>query len=585
MSNGRFTVRTSFLSILGLGALAVVVVATGLNLYTAAGSRIEGAERDDAAADLLAHRQALTAALTAEEAAMVAAETGGLDPSEVSPLHEQRAATAAAARRAATRLAERVDSVGRESERWLAALDKFPDLSPTDSAFHQLMAYPDAVEVACCAGYVPSDPHHANDLRDLEYAADLPGTVWDYFYTAVRGVDDKPTDIPQPVLQFFGNLGVVGRLALHVPPASEELAGSLSVLTTAGVSQDEIDALVSSDAAATLDAIVAYAQLRSDEPVPVDEAYAAADTVYRSVDALMVDAIELTRDRLSAEVATAQRDQMVVLLATPAVLLMLAGVGLVIYRLAHSREAALQRERQLVDARNQFMRTVSHELRTPAAAVSGFAEMLEADWASLSEDEIAEFLTTINRQSDHLVLIVNDLLTLSQIESGRLRLNIEDVDLQQATRDAVSMVEGRYGAEVETEVDESIAVLADSHRLVQIMRNLIENAVKYGKVGVAVRAAAAGECCEITVADLGAGIPAESADRIFEFWDRGDMDDSLVQGHGMGLPIARNLAQAMNGNLVYRSGEPTGSNFVLSLPLGSDVTDHDDEATSERVTV
>ena len=126
--------------------------------------------------------------------------------------------------------------------------------------------------------------------------------------------------------------------------------------------------------------------------------------------------------------------------------------------------------------------------------------MLGDEWKSLTEPEIAEFLAIIGRQSTHLTMLVDDLLTLSHLETGRLRLHLGIANLKQATEEAVAMVGARYG--------------------------------------------------------------------IFRFWDRSNRDGSRVRGYGMGLAIARHLAQAMVGDLTYRPHEPAGSEFVLSLPLG-----------------
>ncbi|MDX2465998.1 MAG: ATP-binding protein, partial [Acidimicrobiia bacterium] len=138
----------------------------------------------------------------------------------------------------------------------------------------------------------------------------------------------------------------------------------------------------------------------------------------------------------------------------------------------------------------------------------------------------------------------------------------------QATDDAIEMVAARYGIEVSTDIDPTIVLLADPDRLVQILRNLVENAAKYGKTGVGVKAVAEGGGCRITVYDNGPGVPAEAAKRIFRFWDRGAQDGDQIRGHGMGLAIARHLAMAMVGDLIYQPHEPMGSEFVLTLPTG-----------------
>ena len=142
------------------------------------------------------------------------------------------------------------------------------------------------------------------------------------------------------------------------------------------------------------------------------------------------------------------------------------------------------------------------------------------------------------------------------------------MNLKAAATEGISLEDHRYGIEVATTIDPTITLLADSDRLVQIIRNLVENAAKYGKVGVAVSAAIVGSSCEIVVSDSGPGVPPNMRSRIFRFWDRGEKDGSRVRGYGMGLAIARHLARAMVGDLTYRPHHPVGSELVLSLPLG-----------------
>lgn len=554
------------MSILGLGALAVAVAAIALTLTVSAADRIDSAERDTAAIDLLEQRQALMSLFAAELAATVMDEISETGPLEAASISPQRLTALEAAVDRIEDLSDRSDSVGNESRRWLTAIQSINEPTSVARPFNKLIAYDEAIEVACCTGVVPSDEHHTDLNRGLEATAAIPSSTWDNFYTAVSA-GNRQTSLPEPIPRFLGHLGAADRLPPDTPPPSDNLAQSLVAFRELGVSQEAINAFLTSDAVATLDAIVANATGKSVDPVAIEEAYAASDAAYRAMDELFTEAVETTRSRLANETEDAEQTRLLALIVSPLLLLGLIGVGFVIYRFARNREKALQREQGLVDARNRFMRMVSHELRTPATAISGFAQMLSTDWTSLTEPEIAEFLAIINRQSTHLTLIVDDLLTLSHLETGRLRLHLGEVNLQQAAEDAISMVAGRYSIAVETTVDPSITLLADQDRLVQILRNLVENAAKYGKVGVAVSAAVMDRTCEIVVSDDGPGIPPELAIRIFRFWDRGEQDGSGARGYGMGLAIARHLARAMVGDLTYRPHSPTGSEFVLSLPL------------------
>ena len=572
---------TTFGAILGLGALAVAVVAIALSFSASATEQIEEADRDYAAIDLLEHRQAVTALIAAEQAAAVVDEIHGAGPMAAIPLTAQRVSAVETATDTVNELADRPDSVGSEAQRWLAGVAGTADPAPIADEFRRLVAYDDALQVACCGGIVPSDEHHVDNVRGLEAAALLPHTAWDYFYIVIEAESRRGPGIPPAVSRFLDHLGVPDRLAPDSPLPGDELADQLGGWVSLGVSREAVNTLLAGDAIATLDRIASSASGNPGPPVSVDEAYAAADSAYRSLEELFTNAIEANRDRLSSEITTAEQTRLATRILSPLLLLLLIGLGLLAYRSARNRERALRREQDLLDARNRFMRMVSHELRTPATAISGFAEMLGAEWTSLTEPEIAEFLSIIDRQSTHLTLLVEDLLTLSHLETGRLRLHLGVVGLKEAVDDAVTMVSGRYGIEIETTVDPTITILADPDRLVQIIRNLAENAAKYGKTGVSVSAAVVGSACEIVVADTGAGVPPEMVDRIFRFWDRGDKDGSRVRGYGMGLAIARHLARAMVGDLTYRPHDPVGSEFVLSLPLGPpDITGHQEPLAS-----
>ncbi len=568
MANRRSSVATTFLSILGLGALAVAIVAIALSFTASAGESIAEAERDYAAVDLLANRHAVTSLLAAEEAATVMDQINGPESLAAAPLTAQRQTAQEAAVATMATLGDRIDSVGAEALRWTSGMTAAVEPVSIAEPFDRLIAYDTIIDVACCSGIVPSDEHHIDELRDLEAATLVPNSAWDYLYIAVEMESRRIPGIPASVGRFLQHRATPDRLPPDAELPSEMLGAELSRFSSLGVSQEAVNTFLAGSPVAVLDNVSLQASGRGTIVVSSDEAYAAADATYRSLNELLAQAIESTRERLAGEIETAEQTQLITRVLAPLLLILLAGIGFVVYRFARNREAALQREQALLDARNRFMRMVSHELRTPATAISGFAEMLGSDWTSLTETEIAEFLAIINRQSTHLTLLVDDLLTLSHLETGRLRLHLGIVNLKQATEDAIAMVDGRYGIEVETTIDPTITLLADPDRLLQILRNLVENAAKYGKVDVAVSAAVVGKGCEIVISDGGPGIPPEMVKRIFRFWDRGDKDGSRVRGYGMGLAIARHLARAMVGDLVYRPHEPAGSEFVLSLPLG-----------------
>lgn len=586
MERRRSSVATAFLSILGLGGLAVALVAIAVGFSAAAAQRIETATTETRAIELLEQRQAVTDLFANEQAAAVL-DTIDVDTMDTSPVTAVRLTTVENAMAILESLANEGGSVGNEAQRLLAALEIAPEPSDRDNRFERLVAYDEALTSACCSGIVASDKHHTDTVRMLESVASASITPWDYFYVAAELNSRKPPGIPLEVDRFLTRLGTATRLPPDTPLPSEMMAdGDMAALASLGVSRESINTVLAGEPLRTLDEIVLNASGRGGTGLSIHEAYAAADAVHLSMKQLFAAALENTRADLSREIDNGNQIRLITNVVTPILLLVLIGIGIAVYRAAQRREQALQYQQQLVDARNRFMRMVSHELRTPATAISGFSQMLSTDWTSLTDTEISEFLRIIDRQSTHLSLIVDDLLTLSHLETGRLRLHLVVVNLAEAAAEAIAMVAGRYDIEVESTVDPEITLIADRERLIQILRNLVENAAKYGKTDVAVSAAPVNGSCEILVSDSGPGVPPEAAETIFRFWNRGGRDGDRVRGHGMGLAIARHLARAMVGDLYYRPHEPVGAEFVLTLPFATKQQETRTDATkAESATI
>jgi signal transduction histidine kinase len=581
MANKRPSIAVGFLAILGLGAVAVAIVAIALSLAASSAQRVNDASREAAAVDLLEQRHAVAAPLAAEQAAAVMDLVGGDEAQVSASFTAQRITALENALIAVAPIADRTDTVGNEARRWLAALDTPSDPAAATDPFARLIAYEDFAQIACCAGKVGSDGHHTDTLRSLESAASASSIAWELFYVAAEVASRQPPSLPTVVDQFLEHMGTATRLPPDTALFSEQLAANnMPTLISLEVAGDGINQVLTSEPVATLDRVVLVASGRATTAVTIEEAFVAADAAYRSLDELYAAALENTREVIRSEIDSAERIRLLATVLTPLLLIALVGIGFTVYRSAKQREQALEHEQDLIDARNRFMRMVSHELRTPATAISGFAQMLSREWTSLTDAEITEFLRIVDRQSTHLSLIVDDLLTLSHLETGRLRLHLGVVNLAEAAADAIAMVDGRYDIEVTTSIDPEQELLADSDRLVQILRNLVENAAKYGRTGVEVTATATGDQCEILVSDTGPGVPPEAAERIFKFWDRGVRDGPGARGHGMGLAIARHLSRAMVGDLLYRPNQPFGSVFVLTLPLAVPPELNLDEQTS-----
>lgn len=558
-------IAAALLAALGLGAIAVAIVATAVGLSTSSAQRIGEAARQSAAVDLLEQRHTVAGLYAAEQAATVRDAIDLADNTVAAPFTAQREQATKEATTLFSAVADRGDSVGNEAQRWIVAHEATTPPTVIDATFERLVAFDRVIDTACCAGIVGSDAHHSEDLDKLEEVGAAMSSPWDIFYVAV-GAD--PTSLPSSIEHFLGQRGITGQLPAGTKPPSRALAATeTALLTDLGISQETVNATLNSEPMATLDQIVLIASGETGNAIAADDAFVAANAAYQSLHELFVAAVDTTRTELNGDVAAAEQTRLLANVITPILLLILLGIGYVVYRAARSRERALRHEGRLLDARNRFMRMVSHELRTPATAISGFSHMLSTEWTSLTDTEINEFLRIIDQQSTHLSFIVDDLLTLSHLETGRLRLHLGTVHLASVAAEAVAMVDHRYEIDVATTIDPGLVLLADRDRLVQILRNLVENAAKYGKVDVGISAAALGDSCDIVVSDSGSDIPRDEAEEIFRFWNRGFREADQVRGHGMGLAIARHLARAMVGDLRYRPRQPMGSEFILTLPL------------------
>lgn len=233
------------------------------------------------------------------------------------------------------------------------------------------------------------------------------------------------------------------------------------------------------------------------------------------------------------------------------------------------QEEALATERRAVELKNEFVSMVSHELRTPLTGIAGFTETLSEGWGDLPEAEVGEFLEIMTRETIHLANLVEDILVIPRLEAGHLRLDPERLDLAMEAHSVSAMI--FPGGEVDIAIPSGVMVWGDRTRLHQIMRNLLENARKYGGDQVLIT----GELSSpglytVSVADNGSGVARGDRDRIFEHFEQLSTGDARAQqGVGLGLPIARKLAAAMGGDLWYEDRFPVGSNFRFSVPLAT----------------
>lgn len=231
----------------------------------------------------------------------------------------------------------------------------------------------------------------------------------------------------------------------------------------------------------------------------------------------------------------------------------------------------LTRTKQLERTRQEFVANVSHELRTPLSLIKGYAETL-LDGAKDNPEVATKFLQTIDRNARRLDLLIQDLLIISSLESGRVSLSLGTVNLHTLTdrmlADFKSRAEARHVKLVATVPE--LSAHADEARLEQVLGNLLENAVKYGRDGGTVTVggrALPNGMLEMFVQDDGPGIPPESLERVFERFYRVDKARSRDQGGtGLGLSIVKHIVHSHGGRVWVESEPGKGAKFFFTLP-------------------
>ena len=229
----------------------------------------------------------------------------------------------------------------------------------------------------------------------------------------------------------------------------------------------------------------------------------------------------------------------------------------------------LTRLKRLENLRQEFVANVSHELRTPLSIIKGYVETLldtETDTESLPH----RFLKKIENHSDRLTFLIEDILTLSHLESGDIGLDQRELNVRQLTE---SVLEGLHEmadkkkVELKNSVPGNLTLYADSQRLFQALNNLVENGIKYGGDCVSVSASQTDSELDLCVEDDGQGIPAEVCDRIFERFFRVDKARSReLGGTGLGLSIVKHITQLHGGTARVESKLGQGASFHLTFP-------------------
>jgi two-component system phosphate regulon sensor histidine kinase PhoR len=226
--------------------------------------------------------------------------------------------------------------------------------------------------------------------------------------------------------------------------------------------------------------------------------------------------------------------------------------------------------RRVDEVRRDFIANASHELRTPLTAIQGFADSLTS--ADVSQEQLSQYLEVISRNAQRMSNLIDDLLTLSRIESGKSHLEGVDVDVLRLVESLVSDFAPRFQeAQIEARITarEVPICRADRGALEQVLSNLLSNAARYSNPGAKVEVVVerVGDSVEVSVIDSGIGIPDDDLERIFERFYRVDAARSRVLGStGLGLAIVKHLVRSMGGDIAVESELGKGSRFTFTLP-------------------
>jgi signal transduction histidine kinase len=251
-------------------------------------------------------------------------------------------------------------------------------------------------------------------------------------------------------------------------------------------------------------------------------------------------------------------------------------------RLYVQQSATLTQLRELDRLKSSFLANMSHELRTPLNSILGFADVMIEELDGPLTPNMDNDLRLIQKNGQHLLHLINDVLDMAKIESGRMNLNPEKFRLQELFEEVTSITapmasEKNLALFIAENSDQAVAILADRTRLRQVMINLVNNSIKFTEVGkIAICAEHIQNNVLITVRDTGMGIPPDKLEVVFQEFTQVDISTTRkAGGTGLGLPISRRLIEMHGGRLWAEStGIPgEGTTFFVDLPLEAVIVD------------
>ncbi len=232
------------------------------------------------------------------------------------------------------------------------------------------------------------------------------------------------------------------------------------------------------------------------------------------------------------------------------------------------------RAEQANKAKSDFLANMSHELRTPLNAIIGFSEIMESGmFGALGSDKYQEYCQDIRESGRYLLEVINDILDMSKIEAGRLRLTLENLRLDEIIADAMRVMSIKAGEKhltVISEIAPGFIIRSDRRALKQIVLNLLSNAIKFTEEGgrVAVRARMSRNAALLLIEDSGIGIPREALKKLGRPFEQVESQfTKTYKGSGLGLAIAKSLIELHRGSMKIRSVEGMGTSVIVRLPV------------------
>ncbi len=254
-----------------------------------------------------------------------------------------------------------------------------------------------------------------------------------------------------------------------------------------------------------------------------------------------------------------------------------------IYNYAVNRNKEIEDLKKLEAFRREFLADISHELKTPVFAAQGFVHTL-LDGAVEDKKVRGKFLKRAAKSLDKLDYLIQDLLTLSQLETGESKMHLEHFDIVALANEVIDQMENKAEKKglilkLDQPYDEPISVYADSDRIYRVITNLVSNSIKYTDEGlIDLGFTLSGQNVKIQIKDTGVGIPPDQLNRIFERFFRVEKSRSKEKGGtGLGLAIVKHILEAHNTNISVTSSVNEGSVFSFKLPLSNQEIDQEQE--------